>query len=174
MPKTRKQKQDDLQALTDNLAQAKGVVFVGYHGLTVPETEILRRQSRKENISFTVIKKTLLSKALSAAGLAVAVNQIGAGGLAAAFGRSDEAAPAKLLHGFAKDHEALKIYGGILENKFIDAGMVLSLAKLPSKMELYGKLVGSINAPVSGLVNALAGTMRGLVTVLNGIKEAKA
>lgn len=174
MPKTRKQKEGDLQALTDNLAQAKGVVFVGYHGLTVPEAEILRRKSRQENIAFRVIKKTLLSKALAAAGLAVEVNQIGEGGLAAAFGLSDEVAPAKLLHGFAKEHEALKIYGGILENKFIGAAAVLSLAKLPSKMELYGKLVGSMSAPASGLVNALAGTVRGLLTALNGIKEAKA
>lgn len=174
MPKTRKQKEADLQALTDNLSQAKGVVFAGYHGLSVPEAEILRRQARKENIVFRVIKKTLLSRALSGAGHALDVNQIGAGGLAAAFGLSDEVAPAKILAAFAKEHGALKIYGGILENKFIGAEAVLSLSKLPGKLELYGKLVGSLNAPITGLVNVLAGTMRGLVNVLNGIKEAKA
>lgn len=174
MPKTRKQKQGDLQALTDNLAQAKGVVFVGYHGLTVPEAEILRRQARKENIIFRVIKKTLLSRALSATGHTIDVNAVGAGGLAVAFGLADEVSAAKILATFQKEHETLKIYGGILESKFVDSAAVLALAKLPGKQDLYAKLVGSINAPISGFVNALAGTMRGLLAALNGIKEAKA
>lgn len=173
MPKTRKQKEGDLQALIDNLEQAKGVVFVGYHGLTVPEAEVLRRQARKENIIFRVIKKTLLSRALSATGHNINVNAVGGRGLAVALGLSDEVSAAKILATFQKEHEALKIYGGILEDKFIDAAAVLALAKLPGKLELYAKLVGSINAPVSGFVNALAGTVRGLLTALNGIKEAK-
>jgi len=61
-----------------------------------------------------------------------------------------------------------------LENKFIASDYVKNLASLPSKQELLGKLVGSINAPVSGFVNVLAGNLRSLVNVLNNIKESKA
>ncbi len=58
--------------------------------------------------------------------------------------------------------------------KFIDETGVRALSRLLSKPEWYAKLVGSINAPLSGFVNVLAGTIRGLITVLGGVKDAKA
>jgi len=64
--------------------------------------------------------------------------------------------------------------GGILEGKFLSKEEVLALAKLPSKQELYAKVVGSLNAPISGFVNVLAGNIRGLVNVLKAIEEKKA
>ena len=67
----------------------------------------------------------------------------------------------------------MHIFGGVLEEKFMDEAEVMALSKLLSKPELYAKLVGSINAPVSGFVNVLAGTMRGLVNVLSAVKDAK-
>ena len=172
MPKTRKQKEAALQDAQKNLEGAKSVIFVGYHGLTVPEIEVLRRQARQENIVLRVIKKTLLQRAFASNKLDINAKDLGAS-LAAAFSNSDEVAVAKLLAKFKKDHDALQIYGGILESKLIDNAAVISLSKLPGKLELYAKLVGTINAPISGLVNTLAGTMRGLVNVLNGIKDAK-
>ncbi|PIV52072.1 50S ribosomal protein L10, partial [Candidatus Falkowbacteria bacterium CG02_land_8_20_14_3_00_36_14] len=63
--------------------------------------------------------------------------------------------------------------GGILENKFISAEEVSNLAKLPSKQELYAKIVGSIKSPLRGLVNALSGNFRNLVYVLKAIAESK-
>ncbi|MBI4122478.1 MAG: 50S ribosomal protein L10 [Parcubacteria group bacterium] len=173
MPKTRKQKETTLVAATQDAASAKSFVFVGYHGLSVPEIEELRKELRAEQVVFKVIKKTLLKKALNEHNMDVDVKNLGEG-LAVAFGMSDEVGAAKVLAKFQKTHEALKIYGGILEAKFIDERGVSALAKLLSKPELYAKLVGSINAPVSGLVTVLAGTVRGLVNVLNGIKDAKA
>lgn len=172
MPKTRQQKEVALKSVEHDIAQSKSMVFAGYHGLSVADMDKLRRELRGEQVKFQVIKKTILQRAFSQAKLHIDAKQLGQG-LAVAFGLSDEVAPARLLAKFQKDHDALKIYGGWLENKFIDAAAVLSLAKLPSKLELYAKLVGAINAPVSGLVNTLAGTMRGLVNVLNGIKDAK-
>lgn len=173
MPKTRKQKEEALEGVTQDAASAKSLVFVGYHGLTVPQIEELRRELRKEQVVFKVIKKTLLKKALALQKIEADVKNLGEG-LAVAFGMSDEVAPAKVLAKFQKANGALKIYGGILEAKFIDEKGVSALAKLLSKPELYAKLVGSINAPVSGFVQVLAGTIRGLVQVLGGIKDAKA
>ena len=173
MPKTRQQKEAALTAIMSDIALARALVFAGYHGLTVPEMENLRRQLRAEQVKFRVIKKTILQRAFSEAKLEIDAKKLGQG-LAVAFGLADEVAPAKILAKFQKEHEALKIYGGLLENKFIDTAAVMSLAKLPSKLELYAKLVGSINAPVAGFVNTLVGTLRGLITALNGIKDAKA
>lgn len=173
MPKTRQQKEEALQDAEKNLQSAKSVVFVGYHGLPVSDIEILRAQARADGVVLRVIKKTLLQRAFASQKLDINARQLGKD-LAAAFSNSDEVAGAKLLAKFQKNHEALKIYGGVLENKFIDSTAILALSKLPGKLELYAKLVGSMNAPVSGFVNVLSGTMRGLVNVLNGIKDSKA
>jgi large subunit ribosomal protein L10 len=81
--------------------------------------------------------------------------------------------PAKLLNQFRAQHEAMKFIGGLLENKYIDAVKVLELANVPGKQELLAKLVGSINSPVSGFVNVLAGNLRGLVQVLKAMSEKK-
>jgi large subunit ribosomal protein L10 len=86
---------------------------------------------------------------------------------------TDEVSAAKVVHTFAKDNEIVTIYGGILEGKFIDASGVKSLASLPSKQELLAKVVGSLNAPVSGFVNVLAANIRNFVSVLSNIKDKK-
>lgn len=173
MAKTRKQKEGVLEAVSADVVAAKAMVFTGYHGLSVPEVETLRRALRAEKVSYRVIKKTLLQKAFGAGQIDIDAKGLGPD-LAVAFGLADEVAAAKILAKFQKEHEALKIYGGLLENKFIDKAAVMSLAKLPSKQELYAKLVGTINAPVSGFVNTLAGVTRSFVNVLNAIKDSKA
>ena len=83
----------------------------------------------------------------------------------------DPVTAAKLLNGFAKDHEMLKLRGAILEGKLLDVDGVKALAELPSREELLARVVGTMQAPISGMVNVLAGTIRGLVTVLERIKE---
>ena len=139
----------------------------------VVQLEELRKQLRDEQVKFQVIKKTLIKKVLDDVKLDVDVKNLGQG-LAVAFGMNDEVSPAKILAKFQKENDALQIYGGVLEQKFMDEDQVVALSKLLSKPELYAKLVGSINAPVSGFVNVLSGTMRGLVQVINGIKDSKA
>ncbi|MAG28992.1 50S ribosomal protein L10 [bacterium] len=173
MPKTRQQKEETFSQAKADIKDAKSLVFVGYHGLTVPQVEELRSQLREEQVKLQVIKKTLIKKVLDDAGIDVDVKNLG-DGLAVAYSLNDEVSAAKVLANFQKDNEALQLYGGVLEEKFIDDAGIMALSKLLSKPELYAKLVGSINAPVSGFVNTLGGVMRGMVNVLNGIKDAKA
>jgi len=173
MAKTRQQKQESVQTLVDALKNAKSAVFANFQGLKVSESEELRGLCREQNIDYTATKKTLMKKAFDEAGFDVDTKAF-QGGIAAVFGREDEVAPAQVIANFAKDHEVVEIFGGILEGEFIDSAKVKELSKLPSKQQLLGQLVGTLNAPVSGFVNVLAGNMRGLVNVLNGIKESKA
>jgi large subunit ribosomal protein L10 len=172
MPKTRQQKEETFSQAKQDVIDAKSLVFVGYHGLSVLQIEELRKQLREEQVKFQVIKKTLVKKVLDEAKLDIDVKNLGEG-LAVAFGMNDEVSPAKILAKFQKENEALQIYGGVLEEKFMDEAQVMALSKLLSKPELYAKLVGSINAPVSGFVNSLAGVMRGMITVLNSIRDSK-
>jgi len=174
MPKTKQQKKVIVESLGENIKKAKAVVFANFQGLTVAKSEDLRKKCRKEGVNVMVAKKTLLRKICENLGLVDINPKTFEGGVATFTSEGDEVAPAKVVATFAKDNDKVVIYGGILENKFIAEDYVKNLASLPSKQELLGKLVGSINSPVSGLVNVLAGNLRSLVSVLNNIKDAKA
>lgn len=173
MPKTKQQKQESVAWLIASLKSAKGVVFANFQGLTVAQSEELRNTCRKEQVEVLATKKTLLQRALDEVGLGSVAATEFKGGIAAFMGADDEIAPAKIVNTFAKKHDIVTLFGGILEGKFIDAGMVKSLAAIPSKQELLAKLVGSLNAPVAGFVNVLAGNLRNFVGVLSNIQKAK-
>lgn len=173
MPKTKQQKQEIGRDLKERLAKAKSVVFTNFNALTVKENENLRNELVKQGSEYYAAKKTILARTLSEANIEVNARDFG-GQVAATFGYEDEVAPAKVLAKFVKDYDGrVTFLGGILEGKFIDAASVTALATLPSKEELYAKIVGSINAPVSGFVNVLAANLRGLVGVLSAIQKIK-
>lgn len=172
MPKSKVQKQATVEALVAGLKTAKGVVFANFQGLTVAKTEELRKEARKVGVTVLAAKKTLVKRALEEAGL----NGVDAGsfqgGVATLIG-SDEVTPAKIVATFAKKNEVVKIFGGVMEGKFIDATMVKSLSALPSKQELLQKMVGSLNAPISGFVRVNAAVIRSLMNVLNAYSKTK-
>lgn len=174
MPKTKEQKRTILKQLNDKIAKAKSIIFTKYSGLTVKENEELRSKLRQENNEYYVAKKTLFALALKdISGLDV---KKFAGQVAAIFSYSDEISPAKIVGQFKKDKEKegkIEFIGGVLENKYIGFDQVAHLASLPSKRELYGQIVGSINAPVAGLVNALAGNFKNFIYALSAIKDKK-
>jgi len=173
MPKSKQQKQETIQDLTSGLKTAKGVVFANFQGLTVAKSEELRKNARAEGITMLAAKKTLVKRALDEAGFSGIDTAPFQGGVATFIG-SDEVTPAKIVSLFAKKNELVTIFGGIMDGKFIDASMVKSLAALPSKQELLTKLVGSMNAPISGFATVSAGVIRSLYNVLNAYKEKKA
>ena len=79
----------------------------------------------------------------------------------------------RIVKEFSKGREGFNMVAGIFEGSFVDGISINKIAALPSKQELLAQLVGSLNAPVSGFVNVLAGNLRGLVCVLNAIAETK-
>jgi len=173
MAKSKQQKELTVKSLTDKLGRAKAVVFANFEGLTVSQVTKLRNECRVSNVDYLVAKKTLLKKALELVGLKDIEPKAMAGGITTVLAYDDEVVAAKVLSKFAKDNPALKIAGGILENKFVAVATVNSLASIPSREELLAKAVGSIAAPLSGLVKVLHGNLRNLVFVLQAIREKK-
>lgn len=169
---TKKQKELIVKDITDKLKNSSAVVFSDFKGLKVKDMSALRKELRSEGIDFQVIKKTLIDIALKDAGLKVDVKKL-EGQIALAVSSGDEVAAAKIIAKAAKLNENMKIVGGILGKNVLTAEEVGALAKLPSKEELLAKLVGTLNAPISGLVNVMAGNLRGLVNVLKAVAEAK-
>jgi len=173
MPKTRKQKEEAVQELVEDFNSSKSLVFTNYQGLTVKDLEELRAKMREQDVVYKVVKNTLFEVARGKSNLKDVDIDKQAGQVAVAFGMEDEVSPAKIIFEFAKDHKKMEILAGILDSKLLSDEEIKALAKLPSKEELLAKTVATINAPVSGFVNVLAGNIRGLVNVLNSIKDSK-
>jgi len=158
--------------LSGKIKDGKVLIFSDYAGTTVGKMKDLRDELRKTDSSYKITKKKLIDLALKDAGIEASVLEL-EGQIGIAIGKGDEVSAAKVLAQFAKANKNFKILQGVLENKVISGQEVLSLATLPDKNELLAKLVGTINAPVSGFVNALAGNLKNLVGVLKEISNSK-
>jgi large subunit ribosomal protein L10 len=163
---TKQQKQVIIKDLTDKLSRQKAVIFSDYTGLQVNQMQDLRRKLREEGIDFQVAKKTLIDLALEKAGLKNIKTRNLQGQIALAFGYADEVGPAKILYNFSKENEALKILAGVIKGEYFEAEAIKRLARLPSQQELLAKLVGSIAAPMAGLINTCQGNLRKFVYIL--------
>ena len=144
-----------------------------YRGLSVEDIDNIRNELRQNQVEYKIIKNTLFKLAIKEAGLEIKTNEFEGHPIAAAFSYEDEVVPARVTYNYSKKNENLEILGGILEGKEINAFTVNSLAKLPSREDLYANIVGSLAAPMSGLLNVMTGNIRGLVTVLSAYKEQR-
>jgi large subunit ribosomal protein L10 len=174
MPKTKAQKQIILDALNKKVKDAKTIIFATYSKIGVKQSEDLRKSLKKEGSEYLVAKKTLLERALNKIQISAPLIKDCKQNLSVIFGYEDEVSPAKILEKFKKENpDIIDFYGGVMDKVFINREQAINLAKIPSKIELYAKLVGTINAPVSGFVNVLAGNFRNLLGVLQSIGEKK-
>jgi large subunit ribosomal protein L10 len=171
---TKQQKIELVKDLTEKIKVAKTAIFVDFKGLKVKDSTDLKKALRAEGVDYVVVRKTLLDIALKNAGIEEISTKTMDGQVALSLSNTDEVSGAKIIDTFAKTNENIKMLGGVLGKQVMTAAEVKALAKIPSKEELLAKLVGTLNAPVSGFVNVLAGNLRGLVQVLNAIKEQKA
>lgn len=168
----RADKEQLVRDMTDSLKNAKTVVLVNYQGLKVNEIQDLKKKLRDSGIGFQITKNTLFRLVLKNEGIDVESTLLDQP-IAVAWGQLDEVTPAKLVVEFAKVSDKLQIVGGIMNNQFVDTSMIKQLAALPGREELYAKLVGTLNAPMSRLVNALQGNLRSLVYILKQYQESK-
>ncbi len=166
MPKAKNQKTEDLKELTAKLKEAKGVVFSNYRGTTVKDLDTFRKTLRRQKVFSKVYKLTLVKKAMKDAGIDGEIADYKQP-MILSVSADDETAPARAVKNLSKDLKTILVLEGIVDKKLVNKAQVLVLADLPSKDQLRAQIVRTINAPVSGFVNVLAGTIRGLLNVLN-------
>ena len=170
--KTKAQKQAEIDAIKELLKDASGVVLVDFCGLTVDQDTDFRRKMREAGVKYGVFKNTLISKAAQELGIEN-LDPILSHNTALAVSAEDAVAPAKVVSEFAKKHDKVVIKAGLLEGKVVTVAEVKALAALPSKEVLIAKMLGSMNAPITGLVNVLQGTIRNAVYVLEAVRKQK-
>jgi len=155
------EKQPVIQEIAELLQDAKSAVVVDYRGLTVEQDTQLRKNLREEGVVYKVYKNTMIR--LAAKGTEFeALDPILEGPTAIAISKKDATAPARIIFKFAKTAEALQMKGGIVEGEAYDENKIKLIAEIPSREELLGRLLGSIQSPVTNLAR-----------VLNQIAEAK-
>lgn len=169
---TKEFKKDKIEKLKEAVQKAKVAIVTDYRGLTVAEITDLRRKLQAEGGDYTVSKNTLTKKAVEGTKFE-ALGEFLTGPSAIAFGFGDEVSPAKVVMKFIKDTKKTEPKGGVLDGKVLSVEEVKQLSNLPSKEELYAKILGSINSPASGIANSVSAVMRGLVTVIDKVREQK-
>lgn len=168
----RKDKEKNVEFIADRLKNAKAVIFTDFRKLKVSEMTELRSKLRKTSALLKVIKNRLTRRVLDKEGLKE-IEKYVEGPTAMATSEADPASVAKVLVEFAKEHEHLKVRGGLIEGKALEYSQINALAKLPSREVLIAKALGSMQAPATNLAYVLSAIPQKLARAINAIKEKK-
>lgn len=147
-------KQPVVQEIAESIKDAQTAVLVDYRGLTVAEDTQLRKQLREAGVSYKVYKNTMMNFAFKGTEFE-SLSQVLEGPSALAISTTDATAPARILAKFAKTAPALEMKAGVVEGTFYDAEGMKSIAAVPSREELLGKFLGSIQSPISNFARVL-------------------
>jgi len=162
---SREKKENLIETYVELLSRSQAVFLVDYRGMSVAEMTRLRRQLEQAEVSFMVVKNTLLKRALEQRGLSLP-DKMFEGPLAMGVAKGDAVVAAKTLRDAAATSQFLQLKGGLLAGRAITADQAKSLADVPPREVLLARVVGGLQAPIAGLVNVLNGPIRGLVYVL--------
>ena len=142
---------DEIRALLDGAVSA---TVVDYRGLTVSEDTQLRKTLREAGVQYKVFKNTLIKRAAEGTDFSQ-LDGFLEGPTAIAVSRDDSTAAARILAKFAKTAPKLELKGAVVEGKLYDEKEVQALAEIPSREELLGRLLGSIQSPVTNFARVL-------------------
>jgi large subunit ribosomal protein L10 len=163
---SREKKEQLVAEYADKLSRSNAIFITDYRGLTVSDMESLRAKIREVGGGYSIVKNTLVLRALQAADLSVPEDML-KGPTAIGFAYDEVTPIAKVLEDFAKDTKILQIKGGMMEGNVLRPEQVSSLASMPPREVILAQLLGLIQQPgnrVAGVVNAagnkLAGTIK--------------
>jgi large subunit ribosomal protein L10 len=166
----RDQKAAVIDEVTAQLREAEAVYAVDYRGTSVPQAAELRTRLRDADTRFRVVKNTLTERAADQAG-AEALKPYLEGPTALVFVKGDAAAAAKTLSDFRRTSGLLAFKGGWMNGDVLSAEQIDAIARLPTRDVLYGRLVGMVASPLTGLASAMGGLIGGLARQLQQMAD---
>lgn len=150
---TLESKKQTVQEIAERLKESQTTIVVDYRGLDVAEVTELRKNLREAGVEYKVYKNTLARRAIQDTDLKELEETL-VGPTAIAFSKDDVVAPAKILHEFSKDHEALEIKGGAIEGEIATLDQIKELATLPDYEGLISMLLSVLQGPMRNLAYA--------------------
>ena len=165
-------KSEKVEALKAKLEKAQVAILTEYKGYNVEEITKLRRELQKQGGDYMVTKNTLAKIAFKGTEFEPLAEMM-TGATAIAFGFEDQVAPAKVVDKFIKENKKGEIIAAALDGKLYNADETKELAKLPSKEELYAKMLGCINSPASGIVGSVNAVMASLTRAVAAVRDQK-
>jgi large subunit ribosomal protein L10 len=166
----RDQKAAVVEELTEQIRGAEAIFAVDYRGISVSEAAELRAKLRDAGTRFRIVKNSLTERATDQAGVE-SLRELLEGPTALAFVSGDAALAAKALNDAARTLGTLEFKGGLMNGSALSADDIRSIARLPGREVLHGQLVGTIAAPLTGLVRTLNALIAGLAVQLGQIAE---
>lgn len=171
--KSKQQKQDDLNALSAELQNAKSAMVVGFNKLTVSKDQEFRNRLREAGAKYKVVKNTIARRATEGTPFEGA-NEHFKGVTAIAWTQNDAVVLSKTVSKFVKDNaEVYNFKVGVVDGKVVDLQQVQAIASLPSKEELISKLLFLLNANAQRVVSVINAVPRNLAVVIKQIGDQK-
>ncbi len=174
MAKSKSAKVQLLSQYKDMLANNAGYILVDTEGIDTATITKFKMDLQDVNAEYRIVKNTVFKIALNEAGTDVSAQNFD-GQTAVIVYNQEPTAAAKLLKKLREDIKAegnlLMPRSGTLNGEVITSEQVIALAEIPSREILLAKLLGSLNAPLSGLMNAMTGNVRGFTMVLKQLSE---
>jgi large subunit ribosomal protein L10 len=164
-----------VQNLKEKFSKATSVTFADYIGLSAKNAGDLRQKIKDGEGETLVAKNTLIKVAIeesTSEGLKKAKEDL-TGQTLVILSYSDPIGPIKAIFDFTKDSESPRIKSAIVEGIYKDEQKVQEIKDIPSKEVLLARLVGSLNSPISGLVNTFSGVQRKFVYAIKAIADSK-
>ncbi len=164
------EKEEEISSLSAKLKKSKGLLLAEYRGLKVSEFNEIRKELKNNAAQMQVVKNRLVKKAIAQTPWANLESHF-RGPLAVVFSEQDPVVISKILSKFSETYISLKLMAGSLGGDVLTAKDIQALAKLPSKEELYAKMLGTLQAPLTGFMRILQAVPQKLVVALKAISE---
>lgn len=149
------QKKPIVAEIAENIKDVQSVVLVHYSGITVEADTALRKELREAGIIYKVYKNTMMNFAFQGTEYEPLCKHL-EGPNAIVISKDDATAPARIISKYAKAAPTLKMMAGVVEGKYFDEKAVAAMATIPSREELLGKLLGSIQSPVANFARVIS------------------
>jgi large subunit ribosomal protein L10 len=173
MAVTRAKKKEQVEKLSSDLKNISSVIVSTYTKLTVAQDFELRKALRSSGAKYRVVKNTLAERAAKGSKIEEALKNL-TGVTSIAYTEGDPVALAKALAKYAKDNPEFTFKAGVVEGRVISIKEIEALATMPSKEEIYSKLLFMLNAPAQRLVTVMNAVGRDLAVVIDqGVQEKK-
>ncbi len=171
---TKQKKQETVANLNEKLDGVQGIYMLDFTGMTVEDAIKLRRAFKKINVKYLVAKNSLIKRAVGDSNDFPIPEDKYIGPTGLVFSYDDPVSPAKIIKEIFDKEKKPVLKGAVLDGRFFDGSKLKELAALPGKSDIMASIIGSIHAPISGIVGTINAVMRDVAYLVEEAAKKKA